>query len=52
MESGELPPLVETRNGVLDKSYFALYKMHFDDNIEKLLLLACYSNLYTKQNDH
>ena len=52
MESGELPPLVETRNGVLDKSYFALYKMHFDDNIEKLLLLACYSNFYTKQNDH
>ena len=51
MESEGLLPLVETHDGILDKSAFKLYKMYFDDDFEELFVR--YSNLYARQkNDH
>ena len=51
MESEELPPLVETRDEILDKSAFEMYKMYFHDDIEELCVR--YSNLYARpKNDH
>ena len=40
---------METRDEILDKSAFELYKMYFDDDTEELIF--CYSNLYARQKN-